>query len=348
MSLNPIQRICLNLQGMPINGRLDNPPSIMLKEFFGDQADDVPFTGLITDDVTRIVLETCHDVDADFCQKQLLKHAKVYFTGVEDPLTLDLMPAHMAFPTFPKQLFSQANGTLTVIDNPYFKGDLDRVYKLTLLLYLAIERFAGYNGLEKKVKTVDVNLDSNTVSIIRTDALTPELIAQTESAIFDRFRGNKEAYITHFVINFMPDMLKKVKQSFEPVKTDDGREAMQNTFTAVDWSSEELTKDIDDLLGEISFAQVSDTCPAYIRHGERLTRYTRTILADALPFSMPLEADKHGMSCDSWDTFFTSSQGLDIIEMYEKALLNDLKSSGMTLGNLIHAYESIKPSSGGH
>lgn len=345
--MNPIQEICYYLQSVPINGNTNNEPGSTLKRLLGDAVHSMPFGTLIPEGVEHIIVETRHDQDVSWDQKQLFKCAKVHFVGIEEPLVLDTMPAHMAHPTFPKQLFSQSNNMLKAIDNPYFSGDLDNVFKQTTLLYLSISQLAGYDGLETKIKRIEIDHNMGRIHTVYVDSLNPELLEQVKNSIDKHFSGQQEAYITHFVINFMPDMLHKTERSMRPVKVD-GKDAMQNAFSPVDWPEEDKAKFLSELRHELSMVPVSDTCPAYIYHSDRINRYARTVMEDMMPFTFPITFADHGMDCDSWDAFCLTSQGMDIIEHFETALLNALESSNMNLDALLKAYAELNSPNGSH
>lgn len=345
--MNPIQMICMSLQSAPINGRLDNGPSHALKSLLKEGAARPSIWDLLPHRVSCVEINTCHDIDTDTLQKQTFKDARFYFYGVNEPLVLDSMPAHPAFPTFPKQLFEQSNGQLKVKSNPYLTGDDETVFNQTIAMYLVLDSLVGFNGLEKPIKSVLLDNDNQEVKIEHTDELNDKILSDIEESISSNFSSNKEAYITHFIVNFMPDMSQKTEHGFKKIMHD-GQPAIQNAFTPVDWSTEDKTKFLSELLHELSMVPMDDNCPAYITHETRMTRYVRTILEDILPITMPLTKDVHGMDCDSFESFYQTTQGLRIIETYRNKLLDALKSTGMNLGVLLNSLNSIRSSKGAH
>jgi hypothetical protein len=338
--MNDIQTICMHLQMVPINGLINNKLSEQsLKLLKGTEGD---ITWALLDGVDKVVIETCHDLDVPMYDKNRLKQAKFYFKGIDKPLVLNAAPAHPAFPRFPEQLFSTNDNKLIAKNNPYFQGDTDYVYYRTLILYIALESMTGYENSEKTFKTVELNCSSETIDVKHTDVFKEELKEKLLLTISNVFESNKEAYITHFIINFMEGMQKKIKQSLKEI-FHDGKPAVQNHFEPTEWKKEDQVKYLDELLGEISLDRVSENCPAYIHQSTRLNRYIRTILADIMEIKMPLTKKTHGIKCATWEEFYNTTEGILLISSYENALLKELKQSCMTLGVLLMAFHSIKP-----
>lgn len=340
--MNPIQRICMRLQMCPINGRLDNEPSSDMKSILNPDALGMSIWSIMGPEIEKVFVETMHDVDTDALKKQVLKKAQFHFKGVDAPLVLDTMPAHPAFPRFPQQLFEVEGRELKVKQNPYFKGDIENVFSRTLLLYLALESLAGYNMPKDPIKEVILDNIHQSVSVIHTDKLNPELLKEIEDTLHARFKGNQEAYITHFILNFMPKMLKKTERGFKEIEYE-GKKALQNSFGPVSWSEEEKTMSLSKLLHELSMEPTSENCPAYISQGDRLNRYIRTVLQDLIDLPIPLKKEDHGINCDSWDKFYTSTQGIQLIQSYQKSLLKILDDSCFNLGTLIDTYKKLNP-----
>lgn len=336
--MNDIQTICMHLQMVPINGLINNKLSKSTSELLSGKNIG---TWNLLGNVDKVVIETCHDLDVEIYDKNRLKQARFYYKGISEPLVLDTGPAHPAFPRFPKQLFNNNGKNIIAKENPYFEGDTGQIYKNVLLLYIALESMTGYED-KGLFKTVEFNCETQTIDLKHADTLKTKIKEKLISNIDGVFESDIETRITHFIINFMGGMQNKAKQSFKEILLD-GEPAFQNNFEPVMWDNKDLVKYLDELVGELSFDTVSDTCPAYIHQGTRLNRYVKTFLADKLEINMPLTKKIHGLKCATWEDFFKTSDGITLIATYEQAMLKELKKSYMSLGVLLTAFETIKP-----
>lgn len=342
--MDSIQTICMCLSMTPMNGRVDNELNPSIAELMSNKSKDVTIWDL-ADNVERIEIHTHHDEDdmAGY-ERSLIKEACFYYPGVVDPLVLDLMPGHMAFPRLPTQLFKKtAKGDLIVIENPYIRGDLNDVYKTTTKLYIMLSFLCGYGGKNIRpqvIRKITLKPKDHTVDIDRSPDLSEETFLKLQENLSEKITNDSQGNLDHFLINFMPAMKYKSVHGLKEVPHD-GKVAFQNVFTKGDWTSEDRAKPLKDSLGELSFERMSESCPAYISHWDRLERYSLSILPVLLDLNLDTLTKEAGIPDLDSDTFFKTGSGMALVDLHKDLLFNLFNHCAMNLGDLLDAYNML-------
>jgi hypothetical protein len=341
--MNLIQKFCLHMSMDTVNGKVTNPvPDPLLEELTPEAANATVWQLLA--DVSKVRLETHYkDTNVEIFQRNRLKNAYLYFHGINKPLVLDLMPSHMCFPRFPQQLFAQTkSGELSVTPNPYYDGALNNVYAATTRLYLGLLKCCGMptDWTENSIlESVTIYPATRKVVRKRSPKLNENLLADMKGLLQKAIIEDREAHIELFVRRFIPGMLKKSEQSFVPVMHD-GRTALQNTFTPVDWSDNEKAQHIEKHIHLLSFESWPDA-PPFMHHNERLRVYVKKIINDVLQLPIPLTKKNHGLDCKSLEEFFATPSGEMLVTAYTTYFFDMLSENKITFGDLLERCEKL-------
>ncbi|EGR2855525.1 hypothetical protein DMW08_27285 [Vibrio parahaemolyticus] len=339
--MHPLQTICFTLSMTPVNGKTDNTFPGSIRELVNQQAMTTPIYNLLYD-LEKMVVHTSSDLDVEFYKKQIMTKAELFFDGVTEPLILDLMPAHMAFPRFPDQLFkpNPTSGEIELVEgNPYFDTFEDAIQSV-FRYYIAIARMCGHSNLKSthiiKTFTVDVkNVATQTVyqKNISEDAKNAFILC------LDKKFSEPEAMdglIEHFIINFIGGMTQQ--NAHAPVKImHEGKPAVQNAFEARDWSEEDLAKPYYEMLAETSFDDYGD-CPAYMSHYERLSRYHKALFESLNIVNFPMTEQRDGVEISSYREFYLTPFSDVVVSHLGEIIKKEIDKRGLSLGDLIKAY----------
>lgn len=282
--MNILQTIGFIISRTPLNGKVDNEISELITQEFKGDANKFEIYSLVSE-ATRFIVTTKCDKDVDILEKQIMSKAEFYFYGTEEPLVLDLMICHPAFPTLPKQLFEMERGEVETFakyidDNPYFESENDASHFLTRA-YLAISKLCGGYGINEDgsfIESIEVDVDGKSFKVNKQADLNESVRAALLRTLEMKYQNEDEvtALIEHFIINFMSGMTKQ--NAFAPKRIMyNGQPAVQNHFEPKEWSDEHKAKSFFDNLAETSFEQY-DGCPAYMPHYERFARYCRGLI----------------------------------------------------------------------
>jgi hypothetical protein len=346
--MNPIQKICMSISGGPINGLIDNELCPSISELFNIQDKDICVWDL-TGSADRIEVHTHHDTNSmQGFERSAMKEAWLFYPNIVEPLVLDLMPAHMAFPRLPIQLFkTEESGEITVKENPYFSGNIDDIFLKATKLYLMLSFFSGFGSEKirpKVIRKITLHPKDQTIEVDHTPDLSEVTFLGIQENLSYKISNSRQESLDHFLINFMPAMQFKSVHEHKVV-IHEGQKCLQNVFEKGDWTALDRAKPLEESLCELSFEPISESCPAYISHSDRFERYSLSLLPHILNLDLVELTKQEEIPTLDWDSFLKSGSGMALVSLHRELLLNLFSHGAMNLGELLDAYTEVNSAS---